>query len=128
MPDARVFSDVLEYVSEWDHALMSHTSGKLPRPDLRPEPAMIGRNELGPFCSARLLGGERRSMAVRALPAVVDVIAPRIVTDDDHLSFDIITHETNNRALVIASHGHIIGSHWLAYIDPQSLPGAVLPV
>jgi hypothetical protein len=123
IPDARAFSDVLEYVREWDHATMSHTSGRIPRPELLPAPSMIERNEVGPFCSISLTSG-RRSVAVVARPAVLDVVAPRIVTDDDHLSFEVIEHKGRGRALVTLQHGYIIGSHWLAYIDPATIPPA----
>ena len=121
LPDARSFTDVLGYVREWDHATMSHNAGVVPRPDLRPEPAKIGDNEVGPFCSIRLVDS-RRSIAVRATQAVLDAVAPRIVTGDDHLSFQIIEHKGTGRALVILEHGYIIGSHWLAYIDPATIP------
>lgn len=123
MPDARDFDDVLEYVREWDYATMSHTRGTVPRPDLRPAPQMIERNEIGPYCSIRL-AGQRRSVAVVARPAVLDVVAPRIVTPGDHLSFEIIEHADRNRALVVLQHNYIIGSHWLAYIDPSTIPAA----
>lgn len=125
MPDARSFADVLEYVREWDYATMSHKPGKVPRPDLLPAPRLIGRNVVGPFCSINLsqLGGPaHRSIAVRATDAVLDVVAPRIVTPDDHLSFKVIGHKGTGRALVILEHGYIIGGHWLAYIDPATVP------
>jgi hypothetical protein len=53
-------------------------------------------------------------------------VRDRIVTDDDHLSFKVIIHGEREgrpaRALIILSHGHIIGSHYLAYVDPATLP------
>lgn len=132
LPAARTFSDVLEYVRPWDFATMNHTGGKVPRPDLRPDPVIIGGNEfgagneVGPFCSVDLsaLGMSSRHLAVIARPAVIDVITPRLVTSDDHLSFKIIGHVKSGRALVILDHGYIIGSHWLAYIDPATIPYA----
>lgn len=136
LPDARSFADVLEYRGEWDA-------------DARPEPRFIpettpaatawersawriepGRNEVGPYCTVDLsqLGGKQhRGIAVRATDAVIDAVAPRIGTPDDHLSFSVIGHERSGRALVILQHGYIIGDHWVgdhwvAYIDPETIP------
>lgn len=126
LPDARSFSDVLEYVREWDSSTMSHHNGVVPRPELVPEPAKIGDNKVGPFCSVQIEGADgkrgRRSIAVQARQAVLDVVEPRIVTPDDRLSFEIIEHKGTGRALVLLSHSYIIGSHWLAYIDPATIP------
>jgi len=147
LPDVRNFSDLLTYEREWNFDTMSARSGKIARPDLVPEPRYIGhgerndicdrimaiggfgtdpqaRNEIGPYCSVKLLGS-RRSIAVTATDLVIETVAPRIVTADDHLSFEIIEHADRDRALVILSHGHIIGSHWLAYIDPATIPAPV---
>jgi hypothetical protein len=147
LPDARSFSDVLEYLGEWKPEY-SHRSGRREEepPGVRylstRETALGGTmgallemggmsrdtdavNEIGPYCSVDLsqLGGPRsRSMAVRATDAVLDAVRPRIVTDDDHLSFELIAHADRNRVLVILKHGHISGSHWLAYIDPDTIP------
>lgn len=131
LPDARAFSDVLEYLGEWSHD----------RDYVKPEPRYIpevtpeadewersawrddGRNQIGPFCWIRRVKSIRmRSIAVRATDAVIDAVEPRIVTPDDHLSFEVIEHESTGRALVILKHGYIIGSHWLAYIDPETIP------
>ncbi len=150
MPDARSFADVLEYVREWDHETMSHRSGRLPANHDRPEPRYIGadghgaqllrsltnlaglpahdpreRNEIGPYCTvdmAQLGGPKYRGIAVRATDATIDALAPRIVTSDDHLSFKLIAHAGTARVLVIAEHSQILGSHWLAYIDPATVP------
>lgn len=138
LPDVSTFSDLLEYVAEWDHETMSHRNGVLPANSPRPRPRYIGThrvsehtgevsgaNEIGPFCTvdlSQLDGPASRSMAVRATDLVLDVVRPRIVTPDDHLSFRIIGHEHTGRALVILEHGYISGSHWLAYIDPATLP------
>lgn len=84
-------------------------------------------NEIGPYCSFKRVTRDHRqhrgqSLAVRCTDAVMDAIAPRIVTPDDHLSFEIIEHADRGRALVIAQHGQIIGGHWLAYINPETVP------
>jgi hypothetical protein len=110
---------VLEYLGDWDQKTMSAYAGEIPA--TRPEPVIVDGNELGPFCTIEF-PGSRRSVAVRALPATVEAIRPRIVTPDDHLSFRIVGHKGTGRALVVAEHGYIIGSHWLAYIDPATIP------
>jgi hypothetical protein len=148
LPDAQRFTDVLEYLGEWDHAYLSHHAGELPPmgreirdrgtryiPETTPTATsweraawtrhQDGRNRVGPFCTVDLtqIGGPgHRSIAVRATDAVIAELAPRIVTPDDDLSFRIIAHAGTRRALVVASHGYIIGSHWVAYIDPESIP------
>lgn len=145
MPEAHAFADVLEYVAEWDHETMSHRAGVLPAGSPRPAPRYVGgngigrelaaiaglpapagdSNELGPYCSVDLsqLGGPRhRGIAIRATDAVVAALEPRIVTPDDHLSFELIAHESTGRVLVIARHGYISGSHYLAIIDPDTIP------
>lgn len=151
LPDAGAFSDVLEHLGEWDHQTMSHHAGRPPvaEPEARYLVAdnagsrlvedlsdlaglrTITRrkgNTVGPFCTvdARQIGGPaHRSIAVRATDATMEALAGRIVTPDDTLSFQVIVHQRDDmppRALVIAQHGYIIGSHWLAYVDPDTLP------
>jgi hypothetical protein len=116
LPDVRSFDEVLTYVREWDYDGMR--DGTVPRP----APALIDENEIGPYCTVNARGDRYRGIAVQARQNVLDVVAPRIVTPDDHLSFEIIEHKDRNRALVILSHNYIIGSHWLAYIDPATIP------
>lgn len=126
LPGARSFADVLEYISEWDYETMS-------RGDAAPAPRIIRHapgaelrgNRVGPYAHVDMsqLGGVRsRGMAVRATDATMEVVRGRIVTDDDHLSFKLIAHQSTGRVLVILDHGYIIGSHWLAYVDPATVP------
>lgn len=91
-----------------------HT-GYAPKDDYRQS------NEIGPFCSVKS-GGQRWYMDVVANDAVIAAVTPRIVTPNDSLSFEIIEHARTGLALVILQHGYIIGSHWLAYIDPATIP------
>jgi hypothetical protein len=142
LPDARDFSEVLTYAGEWDHAFMT-SSGSSYRPDLVPAPRYwpalpdpphrLGtksgktrqRNEIGPFCSVEMtqLGGPaHRSIAVTITDDALSAVSGSIVTDDDHMSFKVIGHADTGRALIILSHGHIIGSHYLAYVDPATTP------
>lgn len=121
LPDANSFADLFVYVGEWqpteNHERHNPANG---------EPQMIGGNEIGPYATIDLgqIGGERhRSIAVQATDAVLETVAPRIVTDEDHLSFRLIAHH-DGRCLVVMEHGYIIGSHWLGYIDPATIPDA----
>lgn len=130
MPDARSFSDVLTYVREWDYATMNARSGKVPHPELVPdsvrltEAGMFGDNcnTIGPFCSIKSQRDGRRSIAVIVTQATIDALRGQLVTGDDRLSLEIIEHPANGRALVIAQHSSILGSRWLAYIDPTTIP------
>lgn len=123
LPDVKTFGELFDYVGEWqrteNHQRHNPANG---------EPRKIDDNEIGPFASVdmRQIGGAaHRSIAVCATDAVIEAVTPRIVTDDDHLSFRLIAHHTTPpRVLVVLEHGYIIGSHWLAYIDPDSIPDA----
>lgn len=114
LPDAHSFADVLEYLGD--------------RKDEREDAAVVAEldgNRITSYCSVDLsqVGGPRyRSINVKPTEAVLDVVRPRIVTPDDTLSFQIIAHEQSGKALVIMQHGYIIGGHWLAYIDPATIP------
>ena len=79
-------------------------------------------NEIGTYCRIGV-PGSRPSIRVRPKPGVLDAVAGRIVTDDDHLSWKVVVHD-NGLALVILEHGYIIGSHWVAYIDADTIPAA----
>jgi hypothetical protein len=137
MPEAKTFADVLEYHGEWNHSWPRHPETNATIAPVEPRyipettPAGTawersawrsdGRNEIGPFATVQPRGEKRRSIAVRATDATIAAMTPVIVTPDDHLSFEIIEH-ADGRALVLASHGYIIGSIWLAYIDPATIP------
>lgn len=140
LPDIHTFGELLEYCGEWPRegrdALLTQpryipevspraTSSDWERSAWRTE---NGQNEIGPYCNIDLsqLGGPRhRSIIVRATDVVIDAVSPRIVTPDDHLSFKVIGHAGPGTALVILEHGYIIGSHWLAHIDPATIPAAL---
>ena len=141
MPDARSFADVLTLRGEWSHA-----RGYVPpcEPVRMPAggkggeiiAALIGppdprdRNEIGPFGVIETLdctGPRRRAVALEPTPAALEAIAARgLVTSDDRLSWQIIIHPARDdrpsRALVILSHGAIIGSLYVAYVDPATIP------
>lgn len=79
---------------------------------------------IGTFCTV-VTKDERRSYDVTPSAAVIDAI--RMGTIDcgmnDSFSFEVFDHG-EGLALVIASHGLIIGSLWLAYIDASTLPAS----
>ena len=126
MPDARSFADVLTLRGEWSHA-----RGYVPPCEpVRLPAGGADRNEIGPFGVIETLDGtgpRRRAVALEPTAAALDAIAARgLVTPDDHLSWAIIIHPARDdrpsRALVILEHGAIIGSLWLAYVDPETIP------
>lgn len=113
LPGVRSFAEVLEYVGEWIH-----------RPGHEPEPAVavVYGNEISPYCSVSQAGDRHRGISVKPRDVALDAVRGRIVTDSDRLSWKVIVHEDRGRALVILEHGHIIGSHWLAYVDADTIP------
>jgi hypothetical protein len=140
LPDADSFGDVLEYIGPFEQGrddLARYIPEEVPQASdwersvwhYCPGDAHYGRNQIGPYCTVNMaqLGGARHgSAAVRATDAVIDAVSPRIVTPDDNLSFQLIGHERSGRVLVILKHGYIIGGHYLAYIDPATIPPAMM--
>jgi predicted RNA methylase len=121
----RDFAEVVEYLGEWD--TVDGTSARYT--DVGAKRSLTGRmlagNEIGPYCTIDLsqLGGpQHRAVAAAPTDATLDALRPRLVTDDDRLSFKAIGHEQTGRVLVIASHGSILGDHWLAYVEADTLP------
>jgi protein-L-isoaspartate O-methyltransferase len=119
----RDFADVLEYLGEWEN----EDGAAAPRSEVRCAPAgrMLGGNQVGPYCAITLtqLGGpNHRAIAARATDATLDALRPLVVTDNDTLHFQLVGHEQAGRVLVIVRHGKILGDHWLAYVEPDTLP------
>jgi predicted RNA methylase len=123
LPDARRFEELFDYHGEWqtptDNGQVAACARTLPAP--------CGKaNTLGPYCTIDLheggLGPAHRAIIVRANDAVVNALAESIVVGDDTLCFQIIAHSDTDRALVVVRHNRIIGSRWLAYIDPATIP------
>ena len=74
--------------------------------------------QVGPYCQRRDGG----SFSVRCADWVLSRIAERtIIVPGDRMSFEIVDHE-NGWSLVVANHGSILGSVWLAYIKTDSIP------
>lgn len=135
LPDARSFLDVFELASVWkygnEHAYAPVLLPAGPVGDTLeailglaglPPKDPASRNEVGPYCSVQARTASW-ALDVVPRPAVLEAVAPRLVTPDDRLSWEIIEHSATGRALVLLQHGRIIGSHWVAYIDPATIPG-----
>lgn len=139
-PNVRDFTELLTVEGPWDFATMNHKSGYA-QPTT---PKDIGRGgfetdksgsffatsnadrTVGRFCSTRNLPG-RGSLFVTP----TDMLLRRIFADEsesldfaffDHVSFEAIYHESNDRVLVVASASGILASRWLAYVDPATVP------
>lgn len=123
LPNARTFQDLFAT----SHRYTFGEPHKFPPREIKltdpPADDYRQANEVGPFCSVKARGA-RWWMDVVANDAVIAAVTPRIVTPNDALSFEIIEHADRDRALVILQHGYISGSHWLAYIDPATIPYA----
>lgn len=118
----RDLAEVLEYLGEWETIDGTPATRAEVR---RPAGRMLGGNEIGPYCAIALsqFGGQRhRAIAARATDATLKVLRSRIVTDNDTLHFQLVGYEQTGRVLVIARHGQILGDHWLAYVEPHTLP------
>jgi len=112
-PRVRAFADIFE-------SCVSHDAER---------PADIELSSIGctlsPYCYTS--GDvEHRSMWVRPRQAVVDYIVDNIVVAD-HLHFQIVIRSAD-QALVLVSHNRIIGSRWLALIDPRTIPPDMPPL
>jgi hypothetical protein len=121
----RDFADVLEYHGEWEDAGEPRARGGTTATDRGVAARMIAGNTIGPYCTidlSQLAGPAHRAIAARATDATLAALRPLVVTTDDHMHFEVIGHEKSGRVLIIAGHGRIIGGHWLAYVDPDTIP------
>lgn len=76
--------------------------------------------EIGPFLS---ITPGHHSFAVRPSARTIEAIQGRtLAIAYDTVSFEVILWDLYD-ALVVASHGRIIGSVWLAVVDPLTVPG-----
>lgn len=77
---------------------------------------------LGPYMSIDGPGGRRRSLAVKPAQNLVDwITVTMIFIDCDRLYFDVVVRDRGN-ALVTVKYNRIIGSRWIASIDPRTIP------
>lgn len=116
-PAARTFDDVFEEVRSYRHGDLSGV-GK--RDDMA---VTFDGNTLGSFCSS---GNDRNlsSLRVKPRPEVLEALRASggLVTNDDKLSWRVFVHKHNARMLVVLEHHVIIGSRYIAYIDPATYP------
>jgi protein-L-isoaspartate O-methyltransferase len=121
----RDFADVLEYLGEWEDAGPPPASSGAPSTAGPARGQTLAGNTLGPYCTidlSQLGGAAHRAIAARATDETLRALRPRVVIEGDQLHFMVIGHEQTGRVLVVASHGRIIGDHWLAYVDADTLP------
>jgi len=113
-PSANTFQDLFETAKVWEG---TRRGGEPTKPHTW---TYAGEDMLiGPYCSIR---ESYDSLAVRARDKVIDTIKRHTIhVDNDSMSFEII-HWDEDRALVLCSHSVIIGSVWLAIIDPSTVP------
>lgn len=76
-------------------------------------------NEIGHYLVMSGRHGHE-SLYVTPSPMLVDWISNNMLAMGDRLHFEIVFRKDG--ALVIVSHGKIIGSRWLAMIDPSTVP------
>jgi len=77
---------------------------------------------VGPFCSVSPLDSPNRYFSVSCADWVLSRIKEStIIIGGDTMSFHVIDHG-NGWSLVVAQHGQILGSVWLAYIKTDSIP------
>jgi protein-L-isoaspartate O-methyltransferase len=121
----RDFADVLEYHGEWEDVGEPGARAGTKATNRGVTARMIAGNTIGPYCTidlSQLAGPAHRAIAARATDATLAALRPLLVTTDDHMDFEVIGHEQSGRVLIIASHGRIIGRHWLAYVEADMIP------
>jgi predicted RNA methylase len=121
----RDLAEVIEYLGEWDIVDVAPAGGAAGGATRTIAGRLLAGNEIGPYCTIDLSqfgGPEHRAIAAVPTDATLDALRSRIVTDDDRLHFTLVGHAQTNRVLVIASHGKIVGGHWLAYVEADTLP------
>jgi hypothetical protein len=108
----RVVDDLGKYKSTTLHTWTRERHGK--------------RDDPGPMCMssyASVSGVHRRvSLDTTLTPQAIEAIGKNTIhIDDDTMNVEVIVWD-DGRALVVATHGRIIGSVWLALIDAMTIP------
>lgn len=131
-PDVRDFAELFTVERAWDFETMNHRNGD-PQPDTPPNITRDGFTRWSGYTDEINVG---RFLATRNLPnvphlmvtptqMVLDVIFDRDRLEFaffDHVSWEAIYHERNDRVLVTASASRILATRWVAYIDPATIP------
>lgn len=114
MSEVTSFATILDYHGEWVFGETTRESW-----------LMDDGNRVSAFCTVDLsqLGGPKhRNIVVSPKDGVYGRLD--VLGIDDTLSWKIIGHKATGWALVILEHSAIIGSRWVAYIDPTTIPAA----
>lgn len=110
-PHVRSFHDLFSSARPWRSS------------DLQGRGAKVGKgreaNTVGHYLVMSGRGGHE-SFYVTPTSMVTDYIASNMLAIGDRLHFEIVNR--SDGALVIVSHGKILGSRWLAMVDPSTLP------
>lgn len=81
---------------------------------------------VGPLC-VMCRSGRAQAINVQPTDAVMRAIKDGTITiRGDRMSYRVIDHD-NGWSLVLAQHGQIIGSVWLAYIRTETVPAELWP-
>lgn len=121
-PAAKSFLDLFEDAKLYD----GQTSRVfLDLPETMREPRERARRfKLTSYCMVD--GGDgHKSLDVTPKQVVIDFVRDNALhVGNDSMYFEIVVR-SDGEALVIAQHGQIIGSHWLALIDAETIPNLV---
>lgn len=119
-------------VTRWDQlfGVMTYEKTDAPEPYVVDTPFYStldrrrGPMTIGPYCIIRAGG----SVWVRPHQVVAEAIALNtIALPGDSIYFEVI-HWSDERALVVATHSLILGTSWLAVIDPSTILSLPRPV
>jgi hypothetical protein len=117
-PKIRAFSELFEQAEPWSEAKGRRLAVRWNGTDWAS--GKKAWSTIGPYLTIR--DNPRRSMAVKPQPWLVEWIKTNLLfIEYDTLHFEIVIW-TKREALVIVSYGKIIGSRWLAIIDPKTIP------
>lgn len=121
-PYADHFEDVVEQILPWDSgskmkAREDGAQGRLGDPSHPKEEDAV----IGTFLTQT---GMRACGNIRLKPEVIDALREQMLNVEyDTISFSLHHHKESGRSLLVAKYGQIIGSHYLAYFDTESVPG-----
>ena len=121
-PNLKSFSDFFPKVSPWVHNKSGGSLATFPAMDVGASDFDPNATfEVGNYLSVR--GPEYQSFQVDEL---LDFIREYVETQMLHVDYDRTHFEVvrwpDGRALVLISHGKIIGSRWLGIIDADTIP------
>ena len=83
-------------------------------------PRQAGGKRIHPSLRCRLASGEYRFFAAYPRKNVCDVVEAMLNVDGDTIGFELL-ERSDGTALVTAYYNQILGSRWLAVVDPHNL-------